>query len=215
MKSPLSLIRSWFDRKFVEPKRKRLAAIETENGLLRLATVFETLNKFRKAGLLYVDFKHNAVTIEQGLAEQFLFGNADLTATAGVSAPTADGAGASAHTAAAPSASDDSQWQGFLHNLQSWAHYEFAGSEYTRQRTKLMADAEARAYAEAKDKSAFDESARQLAKMRAVAQLDQTLAEHPTQIPDLHYYVIGTDGPILVARLIAQQHRFVTASVKD
>lgn len=41
--------------------------------LEELAVVHETLNKFRSAGLLYVDFKHNNVTISISLAEQFLF----------------------------------------------------------------------------------------------------------------------------------------------
>lgn len=41
--------------------------------LQAVAVVFETLNKFRNASLLYVDFKRNVVSIAQVLAEQFIY----------------------------------------------------------------------------------------------------------------------------------------------
>lgn len=58
----------------VENRRKNRRMF---NDLQRVAVVHETLNKFRSAGLLYVDYKHKNVTIAQSLAEYFIYSEAE------------------------------------------------------------------------------------------------------------------------------------------
>lgn len=76
MKNPIKAISDFCNRVKTRAEHSKQNRI-TMHTLQELAVVHETLNKFRNAGLLYVDFKHNNVTISQDLASQFLFNDAD------------------------------------------------------------------------------------------------------------------------------------------
>lgn len=76
MKNPFKAIKEFFARVNVRA-RKRRENKELIHNLQSVALVFETLNKFRNASMLYVDFKRNTVTIAQVLAEQFIYNDKD------------------------------------------------------------------------------------------------------------------------------------------
>lgn len=72
MKNPFKSIKEFFSRVNVRAQKRRENK-EMMRNLQAVAVVFETLNKFRNASMLYVDFKRNTVTIAQALAEQFIY----------------------------------------------------------------------------------------------------------------------------------------------
>lgn len=62
---------NWF-KKRKETNRKRKEQNAQYRQMQAIAVVFETLNKFKQSGLLYVDFKHGNVTISNTLAQFYV-----------------------------------------------------------------------------------------------------------------------------------------------
>lgn len=62
---------NWF-KKRKEHKRKRKEQNSQYRQMQAIAVVFETLNKFKQSGLLYVDFKLGNVTISNTLAQFYV-----------------------------------------------------------------------------------------------------------------------------------------------
>lgn len=168
-------------KKIADRRRRKKEADRLMRSLQELSVVFETLNKFRQARLLYVDFKRNTVTIAQSLAEFYIY--------------------------------DEEAWQNFLRQLNLWATYEYSVMEYTKQFSKVKADAEAAAFRE--KGSALDDGEKHIARMRAVAAYDAEQGGRSVALPEIQFVVLGAaDGePICVARLI--NGRFETAVVPD
>ena len=64
-------------RAHITKRKAKRADSATMRTLQETALLFETLNKFKSAGLLYFDFRHNIVTIAQALAEHFIYDDED------------------------------------------------------------------------------------------------------------------------------------------
>lgn len=69
-------IKSWFATK-KERRAKRKSDRAQMMLLKKTAVVFETLNKFKDAGLIYLDFKHKNVTISNVVASMFIYNESD------------------------------------------------------------------------------------------------------------------------------------------
>lgn len=116
---------------------------------------------------------------------------------------------------------DDQEWQNFLHNLHLWTICQYNISDYTRNYTKAMANAEAEAFRSKNqqtpdaNRQPLTDAERKLARMRAAARFDDEQRDRRSTIPDLQFVVIGAaDGePLVVARLL--DGRYETLPVPD
>lgn len=115
---------------------------------------------------------------------------------------------------------DDQEWQNFLHNLHLWTICQYNISDYKRNYTRAMADAEAEAFRNKNeqtpdaDREPLTEAERKLARMRAAATFDQEQRDRRTTMPDLQFVVIGAfDGePLVVARLLDGRYETLPVS---
>lgn len=158
--------------------------------LQETALLFETLNKFKSAGLLYFDFRHNIVTIAQALAEHFIYDDDDWQRFL-----------RQCHL-----------WAAYQYSINEYTKM------YNKVQADAEAAAYAEKQAPVTEGSArgLTPDERRAARMAAVAKLDAETASHRAlPIPDLQFLVLGAaDGkPICVARQI--DGVFHTAVVPD
>lgn len=128
-------IRSIFSRKSKAKKSKSASAQLSEaidlRSLQQLAIMFEILDKFRKARLIYIDFRpeHMSVTISMFLAQHYIFDE------------------------------DPAVWAKFLSQCELWATFQYNVNVYNRSKSKFMADYQSKAYADNPDMEPEDVAA--------------------------------------------------------
>lgn len=189
--SLLSSIRAHIARRYGGYRRPTRADSATMRTLQETALLFETLNKFKSAGLLYFDFRHNIVTIAQALAEHFIYDDEDWQRFL-----------RQCHL-----------WAAYQYSINEYTKMY--------NKVQADAEAAAYAAKQAEGATAHTEAAltpdeRRAARMAAVAKLDAETSSHRAlPIPDLQFLVLGAaDGkPICVARQI--DGIFHTAVVPD
>ena len=113
----MSFFRNPFRRKAQRQEASLKKALQLKS-LSELAIIFETLDKFRKARLIYIDFRtdHMSVTISMFLAQHYLFDE------------------------------DPSVWSKFLSQCELWATFQYSVNAYNKGKTKFMADYQAQAH---------------------------------------------------------------------
>lgn len=158
--------------------------------LAKLCIVFETLNKFKQAGLLYFDFAHHNVTIAQVLAEFYIYNDEEWQRFLH-----------QLHL-----------WAAYQHSINEYTRL------YSKARADGEAEAyrQKNQGRDTKDCLPLTDAERQLARLRASQRFDADLAASPVvPLPDVHFYVLGiADGkPIVVARLI--NGKYETAAVPE
>lgn len=189
--SILSSIRALLYRRYGGYRRPTRTDTATMRTLQETAMLFETLNKFKSAGLLYFDFRHNIVTIAQALAEHFIYDDEDWQRFL-----------RQCHL-----------WAAYQYSINEYTKM------YNKVQADAEAAAYAAKKAEgatAPTEAALTPDERRAARMAAVAKLDAETASHRAlPIPDLQFIVLGAaDGkPICVARQI--DGIFHTAVVPD
>lgn len=181
--SILSSLRARIARR--KAKRTDAATMRT---LQETALLFETLNKFKSAGLLYFDFRHNIVTIAQALAEHFIYDDDDWQRFL-----------RQCHL-----------WAAYQYNINEYTKLynkvqadAEAAAFAEKQRTVNSEQLWSKTTQTVNNGLTPDE--RRAARMAAVAKLDAETASHRAlPIPDLQFLVLGAaDGkPICVARQI-------------
>ena len=182
----------WQDRRAQQEVRH--TDIATMRTLQETALLFETLNKFKSAGLLYFDFRHNIVTIAQALAEHFIYDDEDWQRFL-----------RQCHLWAAYQYSIN-EYTKMYNKVQADAEAAAYAEKQASQPQNLKTS---------KPQNLTLEE-RRAARMAAVAKLDAETASHRAlPIPDLQFLVLGAaDGkPICVARQI--DGIFHTAVVPD
>lgn len=206
--SLLSSIRAHLTKR--KAKRTDAATMRT---LQETALLFETLNKFKSAGLLYYDFRHNIVTIAQALAEHFIYDDEDWQRFL-----------RQCHLWAAYQYSIN-EYTKMYNKVQAdaeaaaWAEKQKREPRGNSLGTVANPDGQQATVPEGSPEgqpAPLTPDERRAARMAAVAKLDAETASHRAlPIPDLQFLVLGAaDGkPICVARQI--DGIFHTAVVPD
>lgn len=182
-------------------KRTDRATMRT---LQETALLFETLNKFKSAGLLYFDFRHNIVTIAQALAEHFIYDDEDWQRFL-----------RQCHLWAAYQYSIN-EYTKMYNKVQADAEAAAWAEKHQTVNNELRADGNTLTSEAPSHLHTLTPEERRAARMAAVAKLDAETASHRAlPIPDLQFLVLGAaDGkPICVARQI--DGIFHTAVVPD
>ena len=175
-------------KSIIERRRKRKEERAMMHTLEGLAVIFETLNAWRRAGLLYVDFKRNTVTIAQILAEYFLYEDKSWQKFLG----------------------DIHRWAVYEFSVMEYTR------QFNKVKADAEAAAYAEKNRGNELKSDLTDAERKIARMRAVSEFDATYQHDSTNtLPDLQFVVLGiADGsPIIVARQI--DGRYEMAAVPD
>lgn len=195
--SLLSSIRAHITKR--KAKRTDSATMRT---LQETALLFETLNKFKSAGLLYFDFRHNIVTIAQALAEHFIYDDEDWQRFL-----------RQCHLWAAYQYSIN-EYSKMYNKVQADAEAAAYAAKFEKFESSKGNPSNSQPPQTPLSSLTPDE--RRAARMAAVAKLDAETASHRAlPIPDLQFLVLGAaDGkPICVARQI--DGIFHTAVVPD
>lgn len=162
----------------------------TRPQLEQTALLFEMLNKFKSAGLLYFDFRHHAVTVAQVLAEHFIYDDQEWQHFL-----------RQLHL-----------WAAYQHGISEYTRLYSkvqADGEAVAYREKNLGRPDA-------ERQPLTDAERRLARQRAISAFDAQQADHrPLPLPDIQFLVLGiADGqPICVSRLLGD--RYETAAVPD
>lgn len=175
---------------FLKNLFRKKSRADNPDELSRLCIVFETLNKFKQAGLLYFDFVHHNVTIAQALAEFYIYSDEEWQRFLH-----------QLHL-----------WAAYQHSINEYTRL------YNKSRADGEAAAyrEKNQGRDPKDYLPLTDAERSLARLRASQRFDADRAASPVvPLPDVHFYVLGiADGkPIVVARLI--DGKYETAAVPN
>lgn len=162
---------------------------ELMHTLQQTAILFETLAKFKSAGLIYYDFRQNIVTIAQVLAEQFLYSDKEWQNFL-----------QQCHL-----------WASYQYSVSEYTRI------YSKVQADAEAEAY-RAKNEQRPESMrqpLTEAERRLARMRGVSRYDSEHPHTPITPPEIQFVILGAaDGkPLAVARQL--DGRFETATVPD
>lgn len=157
--------------------------------LQQTAILFETLGKFKSAGLIYYDFRQNIVTIAQVLAEHFIYSDKEWQNFL--------------HQCLL--------WASYQYSVSEYTRI------YTKVQADAEAEAY-RVKNEQRPESMrqpLTDAERRLARMRAVSRYDSEHPHTPVTPPEIQFVILGAaDGkPLAVARQL--NGRFETATVPD